>query len=403
MRNVILTREYPPETAWGGCAIINHDLARMLARNGHEVHVICQGVDKEYDMIAEGVIIHRVGTDAHTHSITARIKYMVAAWKKLDQLYKQGKIDIVQTDYWGGEGIICILQNKSALVIKAQAGAKSIINAKNYPNFKSYFGLSVLLRLANFAINRADSIIFESKANFLDITGQLNINKEKAYIIYNGVDTNHYHYIPTNRDKFGLPNGKIVLFAGRMEQIKGIDILVESIPMVLQNMQDTNFVLVGQDRDTAPGGGSFKAWMKSKASEIGVGNNIIFKDAVTPADLRLLYSICDVLVLPSREESFGLVIAEAMSCGKPVVTTPVGIIQELMQENIRGLEIVPIGDTKKLAKGIIKMLSLDDNEKSQIAKENRTIIEQRYSLNRWSEQIINVYNKTLIKRKNLVI
>jgi glycosyltransferase involved in cell wall biosynthesis len=168
-------------------------------------------------------------------------------------------------------------------------------------------------------------------------------------------------------------------------------------------MPDTNFVLVGQDRDTAPGGRSFKAWLKFKASEIGVDNKIIFKDAVTPKDLRLLYSICDILVLPSREESFGLVVAEAMSCGKPIVTTPVGIVQELAQENIRGIEIVPIGDAKKLATGILKLLSLDNDEKVLIAKENRCIIEQKYSLDRWSEQIIRVYDTILKKRKKLDI
>lgn len=399
MRNVILTREYPPDTAWGGCAIINHDLAKMLVRNGHEVHVVCQGVDKEYDAIEEGVIVHRVGTDARTHSINARIKYMIAVWKKLKELYKDGDIDIVQADYWGGEGIICILQNKSPLVIKTQSGAQSIIKAKNYPDFKSYFGLSVLSRLANFAISHADSIIFESKTNFFDITSQVNIKSEKARVIYNGIDTNHYRYIPTNRDIFKLPDGKIVLFVGRMEQIKGIDILIESIPMILQKMPDINFVLVGQDRDTAPGGGSFKNWMKSRASDLGVDHNIIFKDAVTSTDLCLLYSICDILVLPSREESFGLVVIEAMSCGKPIVTTPVGIIKELMEENIQGIEIVPIGDIEKLANGILKMLSLDDHEKIKISKENRDIIEKRYSLDHWSDQIIGVYNSILERKK----
>lgn len=395
MRNVILTREYPPETTWGGCAIINHDLARILARNGHEIHVICQGVNKEYDAIEEGVHVHRVGTDSHTHSITARMKYMYAAWKKLNELYKEGDIDIVQADYWGGEGIMCILQNKSALVVKAQAGTKSMINAKNYPNFKSHFGLLVLSWLANFVTNRADRVIFESRSNFLDVMSQLDIDREKTCIIYNGIDTNRYRYIQTNRDKFGLPDGKIVLFVGRMEQIKGIDILIESIPAILQKIPDVKFVLVGQDRDTAPGGGSFKSLMKSKASEIGVGNSVIFKDAIPPTELCLLYSICDILVLPSREESFGLVIVEAMSCGKPVVTTPVGIIPELIQDNIRGIEVVPIDDTKKLAEGILKMLSIDDNEKLKISIENRNIVEQRYSLDSWSEQITRVYSELL--------
>ena len=401
MRNVILTREYPPETTWGGCAIINHDLARMLAKNGHDIHVICQGVNKEYDAIEEGVHVHRVGIDARTHSIVARMKYMYASWKKLNELYGEGDIDIIQADYWGGEGIASILQNKSVLVIKAQAGTKSMIDTKNYPDFKSHFGLLVLSWLANFVTNRADCVIFESRSNFLDVISQLNIDREKTRTIYNGIDTNRYRYKPTNRDKFGLPDGKIVLFVGRMEQIKGIDVLIRSIPKVLKKIPDAKFVLVGQDRDTAPGGLSFKSWMKSKASEIGVGDSVIFKDSIPPVELCSLYSTCDVLVLPSRKESFGLVVVEAMSCGKPVVTTPVGIIPELVKDNIRGIEVVPIDDVERLASGILKMLSIDENEKKCIAMESRNIVEKRYSLDSWSEKIIRVYRELLIKREKI--
>jgi glycosyltransferase involved in cell wall biosynthesis len=108
-----------------------------------------------------------------------------------------------------------------------------------------------------------------------------------------------------------------------------------------------------------------------------------------------------VLVLPSRKESFGLVVVEAMSCGKPVVTTPVGIIPELVKDNIHGIEVVPIDDAERLANGILKMLSIDENEKMCIATESRNIVEKRYSLDSWSEQIIRVYRELLIKREKI--
>ena len=83
MRVALLSREYPPDTVWGGIATMYHTLSHALADSGHEVHVICQAASEPRDFIDNGVFVHRVGTNPKRYSAMARIDYSIHAWLKL--------------------------------------------------------------------------------------------------------------------------------------------------------------------------------------------------------------------------------------------------------------------------------------------------------------------------------
>lgn len=407
MKIVLLTREYPPDTTWGGCSIVNYNLAKSLAAKGHEVHVICQGVGREYDLQEEGVYVHRVGKDTRAYSITARLKYLLASRQKLAEIYKEGTIDIIQADYWSGEGLICALRKKSILIIKTQTGITEVISTKNTPSLKSCIGLLGLSSIAKFTALRADRFISESKVDYFEILNHLNIDAEKVDIINNGIDTNYYRVTEPNlvcecRLELGLPiKTPIVLSVGRIEKRKGADILTESIPLILRKIPDVKFVFVGRDTDTAPGGQSFKAWIEAKARNEGFQDNLIFKGFISAAELPILYSVCDAFVLSSRKESFGLVVLEAMACGAPVVSTSVGIVPELIKEASIGLEMVSVESPRELADAILKMLMLTEEEKTQITRKNREIVETKFSFDSWTDKIIDVYENALKSKTKL--
>lgn len=401
MRIVLLTREYPPETTWGGCAIVNHNLAKALASKGHEVHVICQGVDREYDRREEGVYVHRVGNDTRSYSVTARTKYLFASWRKIKTLSKKANIDIVQADYWSGEGIVCSLKKKNVLIIKTQTGITEVFGKKNNLRFETYIGLLGLSLIAKFTAMRADRLISESKTDFSQTANSLHIDTEKIHIIYNGIDTNHYQRVTPatiiqQKLKLGLSkDDPVVLFAGRIEKLKGADILTESMPIILSKIPDVKFVFVGRDTDTAPGGQSFKAWITERAISGGFQDNLIFTGFISAMEIPIYYSVCDVFVLSSRRESFGLVAVEAMACGAPVVSTSVGIIPELSKEYLKGLEVIPTENPTELANGILKMLALTAEEKVYISRENREVVETIFSFDSWIDKIVNVYEDAL--------
>jgi glycogen synthase len=111
MKIVILSREYPPDTAWGGLAIVYHSLACALVQRGHEVHVICQAMGKSRESVEDGVFVYRVGTNSKRYNAASRVNYSLYAWLKLRSIINSRKIDIVEANYWGAEAFFTVCIN----------------------------------------------------------------------------------------------------------------------------------------------------------------------------------------------------------------------------------------------------------------------------------------------------
>lgn len=394
MRILLLSREYPPETIWGGCSIVNYNLATGLASRGHEVHVICQGLNGKYDTTEDGVHVHRVGSDGRGHSINARLKYMYLSWIKFRKLKKEMDFDIIQSDHWSAEGFVCLFYRKAKFVVKTQnIGPGSLLRSGNYRSMNEKIGFYGLSILASLVSVRADCFICESKIDFDNVVSILNIPPRKVRLVYNGIDLDVFKFADSNiRNEMNISiDDKIVLVVGRLERKKGIDVIVSAIPDILRNNAKTIFLFIGRDSNSSPNGGSFKKWIESQALEGNFANKILFKDFVDPNELPKYYSASDIFLLASREESFSLVVVEAMACGKPVIATPVGIVPELSLDNPVGLKIIGVENEIELAKAVIEFASLSKKEYNQIFEENRSLVARMFSLNSWIDCMIESY------------
>jgi glycogen synthase len=400
MKIAIVTREYPPDTAWGGISTVFHSLAITLVKYGHEVHVVCQAVEKPQDILQEGVFVHRVGTNAARYSAVARINYNFHAWLKLRDVIRQYEIDIVQASIWGAEAFVFSLKKLVPLVIMIDISASDVLATKTYSGIKEAISLKVLAFLEEFSSRRADRIIAISRNIYDKAVQKLKIPAGKVDIVYHGIDTQKFRFVPSDiREKLKIPdNAPLVLFVGRLEARKGILVLTRSMAGILENKPSTRFLFVGRDTNTAPGSASVRAFIMEKARQLGFETNVVFIDHLTQDELILYYSTCDVLALPSFREGNSMVIIEAMACGKPVVATPTGIVPELDLEGNSGL-IVPFDDAEKLTAAILKMISLSDAEKQAVAVKNREMVNNEYSIASWAAKITGIYEKALVKGK----
>ncbi len=109
----------------------------------------------------------------------------------------------------------------------------------------------------------------------------------------------------------------MALFVGRMSTQKGPDLLLEAVPGILEHRHDAKIVFVGD--------GDMRAYLEHRAHELGVNHAVRFLGAMDPnGELIDLYKSTDTVVVPSRNEPFGIVVLEAWAAGKPVVATQNG-------------------------------------------------------------------------------
>jgi D-inositol-3-phosphate glycosyltransferase len=144
---------------------------------------------------------------------------------------------------------------------------------------------------------------------------------EKVTVIPLGVDLERFQPLAKQaaRDALGLKNERIVLFVGRLEPLKGVDILINAAAMIESDV-DCSVIIVGGDESSD----AQMQELRNLARANGIEHRVAFVGAVDHEQLPLYYNAADVCVVPSHYESFGLVAIEAMASGVPVVASRVG-------------------------------------------------------------------------------
>ncbi|MBI4307247.1 MAG: glycosyltransferase family 4 protein [Chloroflexi bacterium] len=178
----------------------------------------------------------------------------------------------------------------------------------------------------------------------------LGLLPNRAVVIRNGVDASQFY--PTNtadaRRKLRLPEqSHIILFVGTLTHRKGPLILIEAARLLRDAGRPVHLVLLGD--------GDQRAEAQRLASRYGLGSSVYLPGPITHSEIPLWMNACDVLSLPTYYESFGVVLLEALACGKPIVTTRAGGIPDFVQDGVHG-DLVPPGDPSSLAQAIAQVL-----------------------------------------------
>lgn len=218
-------------------------------------------------------------------------------------------------------------------------------------------------------MRNCDAIAGVSK-NTLDVTVPQDLRVRKQ-VVYNGVDTRLFN--PRNsggrilKDLVGVEGKGIVLTVCRLMEQKGLDYLLDSIPLVDKELKGkAHFVLLGR--------GPMLEHLQSKARKLGVEEKISFlAERFSEKDLSALYAASDCFVLPSLWEPFGIVLVEAMATGKPVVGTAIGGIPEIIEHGKNGFLVQP-RDARALAERISFVLQNRKTAKKLGAEGRRDVV-----------------------------
>jgi glycogen synthase len=328
--------------AVGGVAVHVTELAAALQRKGHEVHVFTRlrwPGDWHYDKI-HGVHYHRVpysGSANFIDDVNNMCRAFVSAVFAAED-FMGAHFDIVHAHDW--------LASNAMVWIKQGKGRKGILTmhsteyGRNGNNF--YGGRSQRVmdheRHGTFC---ADRVITVSNALKSEIQWIYNVPDWKASVIYNGISYEQFNgFIDPGvvRARYGIgPMDPTALFVGRMTSQKGPDLLVEAIPHVLKFHPSAKFILTGD--------GDMRGQVERRAWQLGVHRACRFYGVFPRQDIIDIYKSVDCVVVPSRNEPFGIVVLEGWAAGKPVIGTMNGGPSELIWHDVTGYRIWPNPDS----------------------------------------------------------
>ncbi len=174
-------------------------------------------------------------------------------------------------------------------------------------------------------------------------------------VIPGGVDLDRFSPMPRAqaRATLGLKaNQNVVLFVGRIQRLKGLEVLVRAFARL--GDLDARLLVVGGQPGTSPESREISR-LQHLVVRLGIQDRTGFAGAIGHAQLPLYYSAADVTVMPSSYESFGLVAVESLACGTPVVATRVGGLTSIVHDGETGV-LVPWRDAEMFAESLRRVL-----------------------------------------------
>jgi len=237
-----------------------------------------------------------------------------------------------------------------------------------------------------YLILRRASRIFVTSQNYAESSGALKRVMDKIVVAPSFVDVKRFSPSVDGsnvRAKYALEGKKVVLFVGRLVPYKGLDYLVDAFRL-LSNDFDAALIIVGE--------GPLESQLKRRVEEFGL-KNVFFEGSVSGELLPQYYAACDVFALPSvtRQEAFGLVLVEALACGRPVVSTNFSGMPYVVGD--AGLLVEP-RDAEGLRSALSRILS-DRKSAGEFAVKGRKRVLELFSRDVVCNRILGVYKKLL--------
>jgi len=388
MKILLATESYYPNIDGG--AIAQHNLVLELKKRGHDVGVIAPGyshkniVEKE-----DGTIIYRTKGLKLPLYMQGRYHFSLFPYFQVKKIIKKFKPDIVNVCSPYPIGIstyLCSRKQDIPIVGSIHILPGNMItpfhklkNQERVENL-SWRYLIYFFNLVDWATipTKTGAEMYKNKGLLTNITP-----------ISNGLKTEIFN--PNNdgeylRKKFNLPNENIVLYTGRINEEKNLDVLIKAIPHVLKKV-DTHFLIVGS-------GGDYKQSLINLTEELNVKNKTTFTDFLDWDDYPNIYSVADIFAMPSEAELQSIVTMEAIASGLPIVVVNKGALPELASKN-NGLVFEP-KNSKQMAECIVKIL-VDEKLKKTMSSNSLELIKEHkmesiaYKFEKTYEKVINQY------------
>lgn len=395
LRICLVSFEYPLEITHGGIGTYTYYLSHALARKGHEVHVVTISRDYRRNYVDKDVNVYALKHRQliRTEGFWNYLIHSFDVYKAVKQLIKRNSIEIVECPTGYVEGFI-LSQFKVLPVIVKCHGLPWLIMPRFAAHGKplSIMNEQIMAMMQKSMIESADKLTSPSAALSRIISKQYDL---RAEVVSNGIDLQEFNEVkdPSSfRQQYSIgESNPVILYLGRFSKIKGIEILVRTIPRVLEAFPEAFFVFVGRDkpktRET-----TYQQWIRQTLGK-SQRKNVIFTGYLDGVRKIRAIQASNFLVVPSTWETFPYVCLEAMACGKPVIGSKVGGMKEIINHGENGFMFAPHSDSE-LA-GYIKCLLNDDLKRRKMGELARRTVEKKFSYEIMADKTIQLYREVV--------
>jgi glycosyltransferase involved in cell wall biosynthesis len=370
-----------------GVVVSTLRFAKLLKEKGHHViFIAARSEEHKEHSFHNGIKTYRFRSIPIPKSDGWNLAFPTI--RELVEIFKEEEINIVH---------IILPMSASIMSIKAarELGLKIVAHSHsqpenlfmNMPKVIQPILSSLWNKYLAWTYNKAECLIYPTQmAN--DLLQKLSKEDQKSQIISNGIDINEFKPSPVSSDfyrKFNIPEDRIkLLFVGRLFPEKSIDTLIKSMPLIVNKFPNTHLMIVG--------GGYLRPKLEKLAIDLNVDKFTTFLGLVSEEDKVLAFNACDIFILPSLAELEGMVVLEAMACGKPIIIGDAKMSASRFFVNENGF-LFKSKDPIDLAEKISKLVK--DKELREKMGGKSLVNSKEYDINKSVEKLEQIYYEVL--------
>jgi glycogen(starch) synthase len=429
MKIVFLAREAARAGLAGGIATYTWMMARALADQGHLITIVAEQPPEplpipDHPRVTvrwiQPLPLCRTVPRNGLQIIYRNTVYSLAVARVLRAIAARGEIDIIESPEWRSEGLAYSYWQATAPIVMRLHTPRFVERTMNGRRWS----------VGDAAVEWAEALLAHRVARITAPSASLAALAASTWqlpladiaVIPNPIDTDFFRpacdcpdapACRADQQRVGGMqaarrasaaqdgSGQVILYVGRLEQRKGVDLLVEALPAVVAAYPQVRLEFVGADTPVSGNAygpyATMSAALAARAATLGVADQVIFHGKLEPAAVRDHYWRATVCVIPSRYEGFGYTCLEAMACGRPVVAANTGGLAELLAPGDCGL-LVPPDDPVALADALIHVLRRPD-EAMRWGQNARRHVERVYAAAAVATRMSQFYEEVITRKQ----
>lgn len=379
---------YPCLSA-GGVVNASYQIAKMQARD-NSVKVISSDACRKrlkfegsrYDVDVDGIKVDYFKNVSNRFKLATMLDTPIFAPFRIRRQIKD--FDVVHVhEHRQTLGIIaCYFARRYGIpyVVQAHGSVLPFFQKEGLKNlFDKVFGFKILHGASKvFALTEVE------KEQYL----KMGVEEERIEIVPLGINIEEYSNLPEEgrfREKFNISeDDRLVIFIGRIHEIKGLDLLVDAFHELIQSHSNIKLAIVGPDD-------GYGDALDSRIKERGISDEVVVTGPLYKREKQEALVDCDLFVMPSRYESFTTSGLEAMACGKPLVLTRNNHIHDWVDGSV-GLAC---DDDKISLKEAMEAILFDGELSHEFGENGRRLIRDKYNWDMINQQILDIYKNMI--------